>query len=91
MFMVLTREDAVSGMRDMVGPTDPEEAKTSAPDSIRATIGKDKMKNALHVATDEARALEELKLVFGDELQLDASGKVIEAEEEEDIVPAARK
>ena len=32
MFMVLSREDAVSGMRDMMGPPDPEEAKKVAPD-----------------------------------------------------------
>lgn len=32
MFMVLSREDAIDGMRDIVGPADPEEAKKVAPD-----------------------------------------------------------
>ena len=32
MFMVLSREDAIDGMRDMMGPADPEEAKKVAPE-----------------------------------------------------------
>ena len=31
MFLVLSREDAVHGWRTLMGPTDPEEAKESAP------------------------------------------------------------
>lgn len=31
--MVLSREDAVRGWRDMIGPTDPEKAKEENPDS----------------------------------------------------------
>ena len=32
MFMVLSREDAIDGMRDIMGPADPEEAKKVAPE-----------------------------------------------------------
>ena len=34
MFMVLSREDAIDGMRDMMGPADPEEAKKVAPERL---------------------------------------------------------
>ena len=33
MFMVLSREDAVHGWREAIGPTDPELAKAEAPES----------------------------------------------------------
>ena len=36
MFMVLSREDAISGMRDIAGPADPEEAKKSAPERFNS-------------------------------------------------------
>ena len=33
MFLVLNREDAVSGWRDLMGPTDPVVARDSDPDT----------------------------------------------------------
>jgi len=78
MFMVLSREDAIDGMRDMMGPADPEEAKKVAPESIRATLGKDVLKNAIHAALDEEKAKVEIKLAFGDELEFDEEGNVKE-------------
>jgi len=82
MFMVLSREDAVSGMRDMMGPPDPEEAKKVAPDSIRAAVGKDIMKNAIHAATDVDKARESIKIAFGDEVEFDEEGHVISKAED---------
>lgn len=78
MFMVLSREDAICGMREIVGPADPEEAKKTAPDSIRAVVGKDKLKNAIHAPDDEFKAMSAIKLAFGDELDFDEEGKVVE-------------
>eukprot|EP00116_Pleurobrachia_bachei_P002240 sb/3462502/ len=78
MFMVLSREDAICGMREIVGPADPEEAKKTAPDSIRAVVGKDKLKNAIHAPDDELKAMSAIKLAFGDELEFDQEGKVVE-------------
>lgn len=83
MFMVLSREDAISGMRDIAGPADPEEAKKSAPESIRALLGKNILKNAVHAPTDETRAKAEIRLAFGDELEFDEDGNVIDTAESE--------
>ena len=38
MFMVLSREDAIDGMRDMMGPADPEEAKKVAPERFVSRV-----------------------------------------------------
>ncbi|KAL5261318.1 hypothetical protein ACHWQZ_G007121 [Mnemiopsis leidyi] len=81
MFMVLSREDAIDGMRDMMGPADPEEAKKVAPESIRAKLGKNVLKNSIHAALDEERAKAEIRLAFGDELEFDEEGKVKESPE----------
>lgn len=77
MFMILSREDAVQGVREMIGPTDPEEAKQSAPESIRAVLGKDQVRNAMHAASNEEKAKAEIMLAFGDELQFDEEGLLI--------------
>jgi len=77
MFMVLSREDAVQGIRDMIGPTDPEEAKQSAPESIRAVLGKDQLRNAMHAASNTEKAKAEIMLAFGDELQFDEDGMLV--------------
>ena len=45
--------------------------------SIRATVGKDIIKNAIHAPTDEGRAKAAIKLAFGDELEFDEEGQVI--------------
>jgi len=83
MFMVLSREDAIDGMRDMMGPADPEEAKKVAPESIRATLGKDILKNAIHAPLDIEKAKKEIKLAFGDELEFDEDGNVKESAKSE--------
>jgi nucleoside diphosphate kinase len=33
MFLVLSKEDAIGGWRELMGPTDPTEAKEAAPDT----------------------------------------------------------
>lgn len=35
LMMVLSAEDAVTKLRNMMGPADPEQAKDSAPESLR--------------------------------------------------------
>lgn len=35
---------------ELVGPDDPETARTNNPDSLRARYGKDKIQNGIHVS-----------------------------------------
>ena len=59
----------------MIGPSDPEEAKQSAPSSIRAKLGKDELRNAIHAASSTEKARAEIMLAFGDELKFDDDGE----------------
>lgn len=56
LFMVLTREDAVSGWRALMGPTDPQQALEVNPKSLRAQFGVDTMKNAVHGSSSVEKA-----------------------------------
>ncbi|MGB9874324.1 MAG: nucleoside-diphosphate kinase, partial [Hydrogenobacter sp.] len=47
---VLEGENAIKRVRDIIGPTDSEEARRVAPSSIRALFGTDKGKNAIHAS-----------------------------------------
>ena len=49
--------------------------------SIRALLGKNILKNAVHAPTDETKARAEIRLAFGDELEFDEDGNVKEAAE----------
>ena len=46
--MLLERENAVEMLKALMGPTDPIEAMTVSPKSLRALYGTDITKNAIH-------------------------------------------
>ncbi|KAJ3054107.1 hypothetical protein HK097_002627 [Rhizophlyctis rosea] len=62
--MILKGDNVVGMWRDMMGPTDVEEAKQMYPMSIRATHGTDTIRNAVHRPDTPESALRELELLF---------------------------
>ncbi len=61
---VLEGEKAISRVREIIGPTDSEEARKIAPNSIRALYGTDKGKNAIHASDSEESANYEISFIF---------------------------
>lgn len=64
--LVLSRQNAIEGWRQVMGPVDPNAAKSENPNSIRALYGVDTLMNAVHGPSNKNQAEYELKLLFGD-------------------------
>ncbi len=62
--MVLEGENVIQRVREIIGPTDSEEARKTAPDSIRALFGTDKGQNAVHASDSEESANYEIPFIF---------------------------
>ncbi|KAL8583280.1 hypothetical protein ACOMHN_043057 [Nucella lapillus] len=74
-FMVLSGEGAVEGWRQEIGPTDPAQAKETAPDSLRAQFGTDLLNNAVHGCSSAEEAQQKIHMMFGD-LEFNPDGTV---------------
>ncbi|KAI8364366.1 nucleoside diphosphate kinase [Radiomyces spectabilis] len=61
--LLLERVNGIRKLRQLIGPTDAQEARRSAPYSIRAKIGTDIQENAVH-ASDSLQALQDEKKIF---------------------------
>nr|KAF6419026.1 NME/NM23 family member 8 [Rousettus aegyptiacus] len=62
--MVLTKWNAISDWRRLMGPIDPDEGKLLSPDSIRATYGKNVLRNAVHGSSTVHEAMETINKIF---------------------------
>ncbi|KAM6104180.1 thioredoxin domain-containing protein 3 [Theristicus caerulescens] len=64
--MILSKENAVEEWRQLIGPTDPEVAKETSPESIRAQFAQDILSNAVHGSSNREHALKSIECVFGE-------------------------
>ena len=60
--MRLRRENAVPALRELIGATDPKEAK---PGTIRALYAESKQNNAVHASDSQDNARTEIQFFFG--------------------------
>lgn len=64
--MELIGRDAVAVWQNMMGPFLPSQAQAEAPRSIRALIGTDGVRNAVHGSMNQQKAIDEVDFFFGD-------------------------
>jgi nucleoside-diphosphate kinase len=63
--MELVAEDAIATWRALIGPTDSNTARATAPDSLRAAFGTDNTRNACHGSDAPDTAAAEAAFFFG--------------------------
>ncbi|KAI9168327.1 hypothetical protein H9P43_007699 [Blastocladiella emersonii ATCC 22665] len=62
--LILSRKDAIARWRRLLGPTDSNQARESAPSSIRARFGTDNQRNACHGSDSTKSADREIRFFF---------------------------
>ncbi|XP_013390058.1 nucleoside diphosphate kinase homolog 5 [Lingula anatina] len=66
--LVLSRDNAISYWRELVGPTNTLKARETHPDSLRAIYGTDDQRNALHGSDSFSNAAREIRFFFSDSI-----------------------
>lgn len=64
--LVLRKQAAIASWRQMIGPTVPDTARKTAPNSIRAKFGTDPTNNAVHGSDSAESAAREIAFFFPD-------------------------
>ena len=64
----LERFDAIQGLRQLIGPTDPGRARRYRPQTLRAWVGTDIQENAVH-ASDSVEAFVKEQAIFNAQAQ----------------------
>ncbi|XP_037542074.1 thioredoxin domain-containing protein 6 [Nematolebias whitei] len=82
--LVLTKENAVEEWRAMMGPTDPEKAKETSPNTLRARFAADILHNSVHGSSNEQHAEEKIQFIFGD-ISTDAAEPTSDGEADKNI------
>jgi len=59
-------DQSIARWKELCGPEDPNEARSAAPQSLRAVFGSDRVQNAVHASVDSAMAERELEFFFGE-------------------------
>ncbi|KAI7823486.1 nucleoside-diphosphate kinase, partial [Kickxella alabastrina] len=62
--LLIEGDDVIRGWRTMIGPTSPAAARQLAPQSIRAVLGADGPRNAVHGSDSAESAQRELSFFF---------------------------
>ena len=64
LLLVLSKRDAVSNWRNLIGPVDPMDAQRIAPNCLRAIFGQDILANGLHGCSSRERVQDLIKVIF---------------------------
>ncbi|KAI6652858.1 Nucleoside diphosphate kinase-like protein 5-like [Oopsacas minuta] len=66
--MVVAKRNAINGFRQILGPTNSEQAREVNPKSFRARYGTDTLKNAMHGSESQHAAEREIRFIFPDSI-----------------------
>ncbi|KAJ1886760.1 hypothetical protein LPJ66_009468 [Kickxella alabastrina] len=85
--LLIEGDDVIRGWRTMIGPTSPATARQLAPQSIRAVLGADGPRNAVHGSDSAESAQRELSFFFYPTIQPEED--VVEESEQEPIAESS--